>query len=121
MKQLITLLLVCVSYLSLAAAEGTIELNKSELDREARSITNTLKVTYDDTILRIYSDVPLENLTITVSDIYNGEIIYCNTVTIFSKQTYFIQLNIESTYISDYRIELKSSLNAFYGFFSPSK
>lgn len=121
MKRFVTLLLISISFISLFAEERNIELQERKAEAEARSLSYKPTVTYDDNTLRIYSDISLENLTITVLDIYNGEIIYNNNVTIFSKQTYSIQLNIESAYNCDYRIELESSSNSLYGIFSPSK
>lgn len=121
MKRFVTLLLISISFISLFAEERNIELQERKAEAEARSLSYKPTVTYDDNTLRIYSDISLENLTITVIDIYNGGIIYNNNVTIFSKQTYSIQLNIESAYNCDYRIELESSSNSLYGIFLPSK
>lgn len=119
MKQLITLLLVCVSYLSLAAAEGTIELNKSELDREARSITNTISATYDDTVLRIYSDVPLENLQVAITDLFTGEVLYHNNIAVSHSQPFIITLNNEED--GNYKIELSIGQQYYYGFFEVTR
>lgn len=118
MRTFVTLFLISISSVYLCAEEKKIELQESKAEVGVRSLSYKPTVTYDGNTIRINSDISLENLIITVVDIYNGEIICNNKATILFGQSYFIKLNIESTYNSSFQIELKSSSTSLYGIFN---
>lgn len=68
MKRLILLLLIGMMFLPVFAEEKSIELKKMVYDPEYRSPTFPPTITLDGNILHIYSDNPLVNLQVTISN-----------------------------------------------------
>ncbi len=80
MKRLVALLFISMGFLSLLKKERTIKLQERELNKELRFITYPPPAIHDCNIIRIYSDIPLENLQETAIDLSNGAILHFNNI-----------------------------------------
>lgn len=82
------------------------------IDKRSLSIKPT--VTHDGNTIHIYSNIPIENLQIIIKDTYDNSI-YLETATILPEHIHSFTLNnVEN---GEYKIELTSTNESFYGYF----
>jgi len=115
MKRLILLLFTGMMFLSVFAEEKSIELQKRACNVELRSLTLPPTVTHDGNILYIYSDIPLENLQVVVTDLSTGEMLHFDNITTSYGQPYILFLNEKK---GNYKIELNIGQTCYWGFFN---
>lgn len=115
MKRLILLLLIGMIGFTLFAEERSIELQKSVFEGEWRSLTFPPTVTHDGNILHIYSDIPLDNLQVIITDLSTDNAFIYDNITVLRGQPYTLLL--ENTDSGTYKIELKVEDTSYYGFF----
>lgn len=102
-------------FFPLVAEERNIELQKYAHDIERRSLTHIPTVTYDSNIIRIYSDIPLEDLQVTITNISTEATYYFNNINVFYSQPYTLYLDyVES---GNYKIEINIKGTCYYGYF----
>ncbi|WP_455587319.1 DUF3244 domain-containing protein [Bacteroides sp.] len=113
-------LVICISLLFCTnsfAEEIYIQLYNSlykdtKIDKRSLSIKPT--VTHDENTIYIYSNIPIENLQIIIKDTYDNSI-YLETATILPEHIHSFTLNnVEN---GEYKIELTSTNESFYGYF----
>lgn len=115
MRQLLSLLLIGMMFLPVFAEEKSIEIKKMVYGPEYRSLTFTPTVTHDGNILHIYSDIPLDNLQVTITDLSTDNAFIYDNITVLRGQPYTLLL--ENTDGGTYKIELKVEDTSYYGFF----
>lgn len=115
MKRIITLLLISMTFFSLLAEERNIELHRKAHGTEPRSLTYIPTVTHDDNILYIYSDISLENLQVTITDLSTGTIFHFNDINVFYSQPYILHLNYIGS--GNFKIEIDLKGTRYYGYF----
>lgn len=99
----------------LFAEERSIKVQKHAFEGEWRSLTFPPTVTLDGNILRIYSDVPLDNLQATITDLSTGNAFRYDNITVLPGQPY--TLFLEDAESGTYKIELKVGHVSYYGLF----
>lgn len=115
MKRLLLLLLIGMMFLPVFAEEKSIEIKKMVYGPEYRSLTFTPTVTHDGNILHIYSDIPLDNLQVTITELSTGDTFSYHNISVPYGQPYTLFLDdVES---GTYKIELKVGHTFYYGFF----
>lgn len=117
MKRLFILLLTCISYIPFFAfaEETNIKLQEMEFNEEPHSIIPIPIVTYDTNIISIYTDVPLEEVQIAITNYSTEDILHFNNIFIPSGQPYILLLNgTENGYC---KIEISTNKSYYYGFF----
>lgn len=115
MKRLILLLLISMMFLSVFAEEKSIELKKMVYGPERRSLTFTPTVTHDGNILHIYSEIPLDNLQVTITDLSTDNTFSYDNIIVLYGQPYALFLDNADS--GTYKIELKIGYISYYGFF----
>lgn len=115
MKRFIMLQLISMVFFPLLAEERNIELQEKNLYTERRSLAYIPTVTYDSNIIRIYSDIPLEDLQVTITNIFTEATYYFNNINVFYSQPYTLYLDyVES---GNYKIEINIKGTCYYGYF----
>ncbi len=115
MKRLITLLLISMIFFSLLAEERNIELHRKAHGTEPRSLIYIPTVTHDSNTLYIYSDIPLENLQVAITDLSTGTIFHFNDINVFYSQPYILYLNYIGS--GNFKIEINLKSTRYYGYF----
>lgn len=118
-KYLLLILGICYS-MSIKAIESDILLYNSCSDRQEkwckdeRSITLNPTATIDGNVIRIYSDMMVDNVTIVIKDLF-GNIVYSSADEAPSRCHIFEIYDLPK---GNYRLELEIGDMAFYGIFS---
>lgn len=115
MRPFVTLLLIIFSSICLFAEERNIELQERKAELGARSLNYKPAVSYDGNILYIHSEIPLENLQVSVTDLYSGITIYYTNITVINNLPYTLQP--QNIGIGNYLLELNIGQKSYYGYF----
>ena len=117
MKRLLFILISSLFYMNCLAKEITIQLckdNASDRIKDKRSLSVEPTGTYDENIIRIYSNMTIENVSIVIKD-QSDNVIYSNTSIVNSRcHTFEVFDLLKDGYI----LELKIGNDSFYGCFS---
>lgn len=115
MKRLLITFFVLLLTIGLYADGVKIRLYKTDKRHtEERSIQITPLVYQDGNVIYLYSDIPIEQLQVTIKDEI-GQIISLETISIQPRQSY--TLFIDSIENGDYILELNDGKEEYHGYF----
>lgn len=114
MKKLLLLsLLICLSHTGVSSTENKqIKVNVTKWKAFSRSMSSTPILSFNGNVIYIYSDQPLKNIEVTVSD-NSGDIVYAGNLTVGADET--ISFTFDNTNSGEYLIEIKHGDKYLYG------
>ncbi len=104
-------LLLCINCM---AEVVSIKLIKVRLPADTRSMFITPIVTCEGNIINIYSDAPISNLEVKVTN-STGQIVYYDIVTVDSEKSFSHTMHLLQN--EEYKIELATENESYYGTF----
>lgn len=104
-------LLLCINCM---AEVVSIKLIKVRIPADARSMPITPIATCEGNIIKIYSDAPISNLEVTITN-STGQILYYKIVAIDSENPFFYAMHFPIN--EEYKIELATENELYYGTF----
>lgn len=104
-------LLLCINCM---AEVVSIKLIKVRLPADTRSMPITPIVTCEGNTIKIYSDTPINNLEVTLTN-STGLILYYNIITIDSENPFSYNMHLPKN--EEYKIELATKNELYYGTF----
>lgn len=112
----IILTCICFFFCLNFEAKETITLFEKNKDRniDTRSLSQIPVVTYDNNAIHIHSDIPLENMQITIKDT-SENVILTYSIVVLAGQDFCIFFTSSSN--KEFIIELKDKFYDLYGYF----
>lgn len=117
MKRLLLILISFLVYTNCLAQEMPIQLysdHNKDWVKDDRSLSVEPTAIHNDNTIRIYSSIPVENVSVILRDQF-GNIVYSSTSVMVSR-CHIFELHVLSE--GTYTLKLEIGVNSFYGYLS---